>query len=187
MGLTSIEQDIPPGVLAYEKRVKCSSITREWVSLESILWTLDPHLLYPKVFEKHWEDAQNDMVKIPEFQLRFEKLKAVAEYYDAQLRLYSQLLLGRSLACMHILSRQFSYELLLSGITNDHLPYSIRTSFSEMLHRLYVDRFPHEPLELPQLVRESHHIEYTSESHDQVRHTFVSILLQGSDWWNCYG
>ena len=127
--------------------------TRRWVKLESIMWTLEPELLYPKLHSgRTWQDRLLEFSMNPQALEKFRMMESLAHYYSRQLHLFSQLLLGRNIAAMTILGGQFHYILLLAGLSNEMLPYSIRTSFSKILHRCWIDRFPHEILNLPQTV-----------------------------------
>ena len=168
LGLSSTKLSIPSELEAYENRMECTTPDRLWIPLESIAWTLEPVVLYPKLHGKTWQSAQAEFVKQPSNKIRFDQLRRLARFYDLQLRLYSNLLLGRSAACTRILAEQFSYELLLSAISNDNLPYSIRTSFSNIFHRIWIHRFPHEPLEIPEIVRNVESIDRVIPSSDPV-------------------
>jgi hypothetical protein len=83
----------------------------------------------------------------------FKRHTQIANYYLANLELMSEMATGRSYNCLHALEHHFSYDLLLTGMTNDALPYSIRRAFTDLVLRLWVDRYPHTPLQVPQGVR----------------------------------
>ncbi|EQC35631.1 hypothetical protein SDRG_06915 [Saprolegnia diclina VS20] len=126
---------------------------REWILLEHIVWTLQPDDMFPllfngKVWATEWAEIQRDHERLEVF----ERLKALANYYNLQLMLFAELLRGHCATSLEILSAQFSYNMLLSAVANPGLPHTIRTSFSTMLHLCWLRRFPHEPLLLPRYV-----------------------------------
>jgi hypothetical protein len=81
------------------------------------------------------------------------RLRRLASYYKAQLDLYAEMVLDRSYNCIFALEEQFSYELCITGVKNDLFPDQLRASFATLICRLYVDRYPHMPIEVPRLVR----------------------------------
>jgi hypothetical protein len=83
----------------------------------------------------------------------FARHTQIAEYYLANLELMAEMALGRSYNCLHALEHHFSYDLLLTGMTNEALPFSIRRAYTDLVLRLWVDRYPHTPLQVPQEVR----------------------------------
>lgn len=47
----------------------------------------------------------------------------------------------------------FSFDLLIVGMVDETLPHSLRSTFTLLCQRLYIDRFPHSELQVPRLVR----------------------------------
>ena len=69
------------------------------------------------------------------------------------LGLFAEMCLDRSYNCIEAIEKQFSYDMLVTGIKDEQLPHSVRAQFSTLCERLYVDRYPHGELQLPRLVR----------------------------------
>ena len=42
----------------------------------------------------------------------------------------------------------FDFDLLMVGMMEEALPYSLRSTYSTLLERLYIDRFPHSELQV---------------------------------------
>ncbi|OQS02173.1 Inositol 1,4,5trisphosphate receptor type 2 [Thraustotheca clavata] len=126
---------------------------REWILLEHITWTLQPDDIFPLVYNgKAWADEYAEIQKDHEKLETFDRLKALANYYNLQLTLLAELLRGGCVTSLEILSKQFSYNMLVSAVANPCLPHIIRTSFSSILHLCWLARFPHEPMLVPRYV-----------------------------------
>lgn len=88
-----------------------------------------------------------------DMKIKFEQHVQLAKYYDAMIQLFSEMCLDRSYNSINFLSRQYSLEMLLGTVMNENLPDRIRGSFTMLLRRLWLDRFPHETLRVPKYVR----------------------------------
>jgi hypothetical protein len=137
----------------YMSRTGTSAERYQWVRLEDLVWTLLPDRLCKGVTGRTWDAYRHLMDTKPSEKEKFDKQKQLAEYYQENLGLYAELCLDRSYNCIEYLKDQFSYELLVTAISNTKLPPRIRQSFSDLCIRLWVDRFPHEPMKVPNLAR----------------------------------
>jgi hypothetical protein len=133
---------------------------REWTRLELISWTQDPEQLYPKFHNNAaWPGAMN----LPDEERHlFEKKKQLADFYEAQIDLYSEMCLDRSYNCIEALEGQFSYEMLVTAVVNPLLPHQLRASFARFLCRLYIVRYPHERIQAPEYVRVWDHVKQSA-------------------------
>ena len=61
--------------------------------------------------------------------------------------------LDRSYNAINELTSHFSYACIVSLVVNVRLPDQIRASFAMLLLRLYIDRFPHAKLSVPNPVQ----------------------------------
>ncbi|KAH9130330.1 hypothetical protein LEN26_008614 [Aphanomyces euteiches] len=122
----------------------------KWVLLEYITWTLEPETLYTLLFEatKTWQEAQAEMQADPSKQQTFDRLHELAQYIHAELRLIIELVRGTSPTTTKIIMTQFSYTVLVGAISNERLPYVIRSALGEILYHTYVAQFPHEPVDV---------------------------------------
>ena len=137
----------------YMSRTGTPAERYQWVRLEDLVWRLRPERLCKDATGKSWDDYRSMMDTTPSEKDNFDKLKQLAEHYHVNLGLYAELCLDRSYNCIEYLKDQFSYELLVTAISNTKLPPRIRQSFSDLCIRLWVDRFPHEPMKVPSLAR----------------------------------
>eukprot|EP00937_MAST-01D_sp_MAST-1D-sp2_P004933 g4933.t1 len=152
--VTKDEDMLPPGpeLARYFKRCG-TAVRRYWVRLEHVVWTLKPELLCEVVVGKSWEHYEKELLKDPVQEKRFNDMRKLALYYHANIELFAELALGRNSNCINALEEQFSYELLISGMVNARLPPRIRQGFSDLCTRLWVDRFPHDPMKAPAIAR----------------------------------
>ena len=97
-------------------------------------------LIVPQVFQNRRWTRQNEASN--EAREDFRRLHQLATYYASQLELFADLCLGRSYHCIYALEAQFSFELCLTAVANELLPDALRATFTVLLHRLYLDRFP---------------------------------------------
>jgi hypothetical protein len=79
----------------------------------------------------------------------FDKLERLAKYYQSQISLFAEMCLNRSYNSIYEMQRQFSFEMLISLIGNDLLPDALRSAFTLVLLRVYIDRYPHAPIQAP--------------------------------------
>lgn len=76
----------------------------------------------------------------------------LCSYLHGQLVLMTRLAEGRSYNCIQILEQVYSFEALVMGASNARLRPQIRGAFCELLGALYLDRYPHVPMNLPRRV-----------------------------------
>jgi hypothetical protein len=60
---------------------------------------------------------------------------------------------GRSYHSIYQLEQLFSYAELVGLVANHHLPLVVRAAFCTLLTYLYVDRYPHDNLRLPETIQ----------------------------------
>ncbi|ETW10336.1 hypothetical protein, variant 1 [Aphanomyces invadans] len=148
-----VDAVVSDDLIQYDKHLCHEPQPREWVLLEHVTWALQPKDMFPLVFNnKPWADQYHMISKDPEKVEMFERLKVLANYYKLQLGLFAELLRGGCISAIEVLSKQFSYNMLLSAISNQNLPYTIRTSFATILQLCWLNRFPHEPMLVPKTV-----------------------------------
>ncbi|KAF0991205.1 hypothetical protein HZS_6306, partial [Henneguya salminicola] len=70
--------------------------------------------------------------------------KAVLNYYQRQLKLFSVLALDRQYLAIDILNQEMSINLLMRCICNENLPYPLRACFCRVMITVQMDRDPHE-------------------------------------------
>ena len=142
-------------------------VGREWVDLCEVAWTIDiEHCLHlstlptlssllskssPSSSTHHSMSDINHILSKQEIE-GVERRRAISAYYLSTLRFLSSLVKGRNYHCIHAISHQFSYNLLLTSSFSSSLPFQFRQVFLPLLKGLYVDVFPHNPLILPSCV-----------------------------------
>ena len=118
----------------------------EYCTLLDFCMPLDHHWLKEKM-----EDTDDD-----EKLEKLEMHKEFADYFQAQIEMYCELLFGRSYSAIYALEEMLPFNLLLSVVSYRKIPYEMRSSFVKLIERLWVDRFPHEPncgkQNLPELI-----------------------------------
>jgi len=91
---------------------------------------------------------------------RFQFMVQLSSYFEAEIDVYAEMCLDRSYNSINALStpkssktgeggRGFSYDMLLSCTIDTRLPDQIRASFTMLLLRLWIDRFPHAQIPAP--------------------------------------
>ncbi|GMI00699.1 hypothetical protein TrST_g8820 [Triparma strigata] len=68
-----------------------------------------------------------------------------ANYVLAQIELFESMCYGRSYNCIFKLQTMFPYTMTMGLIANEDLPDCVRNVFTRLMHRLWVDRYPHAP------------------------------------------
>ena len=74
-------------------------------------------------------------------------------YYESQIDTLAEMCLDRSYNVINELERQWAYPMLVSLMGNDNLPDQIRASFAILLLRVWIDRYPHNPLSVPENIQ----------------------------------
>jgi hypothetical protein len=138
IGLASaVNPNVPdPTELAKYKSRAGITDTQTWVKLEDLLAAI-PAAGHKKLGGKKYN---KDHVRL-------------AEYYVCVTELYAELCADRSYNCISVLEQQFSFELLITGISDNRFSPRARTTFADLMARIYLNRFPHETMELPRLAR----------------------------------
>ena len=75
---------------------------------------------------------------------KLEMHKEFADYFQAQIELYCEMLFGRSYSAIYALEPMLPFNLLLSVAFDEKIPNEMRSRFVKLINRLWVDRFPHE-------------------------------------------
>ena len=83
----------------------------------------------------------------------FDRLEKIATYYESQIFLFAEMCLDRSYNSIYEMQRQFSYDMLVSLVGNDLLPDALRSAFTLLMLRTYIDRYPHAPIQAPSSVQ----------------------------------
>ena len=149
-----------------------------WVPIEKLCWVLDPVQLFSRVMldksgaptasggaanvtplkdawwmvaaDKLRSDGRPDPKMLDGAPAQsFAAQQQLVLYYEAQIDLFAEMCLDRSYNAITELCRHFSYPELTSLVVNERLPDQIRASFTKLLLRLYIDRFPHGRLSAP--------------------------------------
>ncbi|GMH46928.1 hypothetical protein TrLO_g2543 [Triparma laevis f. longispina] len=123
---------------------------REWVPLSDFMWTVDPEAHHGA---ESWAAMRTEIRSKPSRILRFQRAQKLAFYYLGILHLFTNMCKHRSIRVISHLEKQFSYECLIAGVSDRHLPFLTRSALAELLIALYIDRYPHETLLLPRVVR----------------------------------
>ena len=129
--------------------VEFSSLQRVEVSWENI-----PSLSNFKIDDKHYctlaeltSILTDKMIaaKPSDLTPHVRQQRDLGMYLVAQITLLSNLVYGRSYNCIAEIEKQFSYTMLIGVLSDTQLPNVIRLAFTQLMHRLYVDRYPHAP------------------------------------------
>lgn len=123
---------------------------RQWVKLSEFIWTIDP---IAKHGIENWAKISARLENDETAKTRFNRAQALANYYMGILNLFTNMCKYRSVRVIKHLEKQFSYELLIAGLADKNLPDLTRASFANLLLALYIDRYPHETILLPRVVR----------------------------------
>lgn len=128
--------------------------TVEAVKLAQIAWVLEPDRLahLPECAGRPWL-AVKESLKDKQALNKFEYCLQLAQYYQSQLELFAEMCLDRSYNCIESLERMFTFDMLIVGMADEALPLSMRSTFTTLCQRLYIDRFPHSEVQVPRLVR----------------------------------
>ena len=114
------------------------------VSLEELCWPLEPIKMCPIVKNESWSNYERNLHSDHHLFSQYQKHLKIAEFFLAQIELYSVMLYGRSYNLIYYFEQMFPYEYLLSAVLNQKLPSAVRAAFLTFLRRLWIERFPHE-------------------------------------------
>ena len=123
---------------------------RKWVNLSDFMWTVDPEAYHGAL---KWAEHRAKLKTNPNAMKKFKRAQKLAFYYLGILQLFTNMCKHRSNRVISHLEKQFSYETLLTGVSDTHLPKLARAALAELFHALYLDRYPHEAILLPRVVR----------------------------------
>jgi len=123
---------------------------RKWVNLSDFMWTVDPEAYHGAV---KWSEHRAKIKTNPNAMKKFKRAQKLAFYYLGILHLFTNMCKHRSNRVISHLEKQFSYETLLTGISDTNLPKLARAALADLLQALYLDRYPHETILLPRVVR----------------------------------
>jgi hypothetical protein len=84
---------------------------------------------------------------------QYLRWRRLALYYLEQLNLFSEMCLGRSYKPIYWMQDRFSYTMLTSMMANTLLPDSIRSAFTIIMLRVWVDRYPHAEIKIPSKIQ----------------------------------
>ena len=79
--------------------------------------------------------------------------RKVRNYFQAQLALLSELLLGRQYTVIEALQKDYGVDELIEGMFDTDLPEGVRAMYVRMLAHLYVEVAPQRSLVWPRLTR----------------------------------
>ena len=122
-------------------------------AVEELCWVLEPEALCERVTGSVWSefkksldpilDSQGNIVGNSDAYVSFNQQWDLANYFKVQCDLFASMCHGRSYASIFSLSEAIPYTMLCIMINSRNLPSSIRESCVKVVHRLYVDRYPH--------------------------------------------
>lgn len=75
------------------------------------------------------------------------------QYFLAYLDLVANLCFQRNYKGIKALEQTVSFEIIFGCIQSKKLPYAMRGKFVDLILRLYIDKDPREPMQIPQLTR----------------------------------
>jgi hypothetical protein len=102
----------------------------------------------------------------------FRLQRQLAEYYLAQIELFAEMCLARHYHTILQLEKVFPYAVLVSCMVNHKLPFRLRAAFTRLLLRLYVDRYPQQRLQIPEMI----HVVKDDIGHVTARHYDLNKL-----------
>jgi hypothetical protein len=121
-----------------------------WVRVEHLLWVLEPETLRSAAPQSSARHRDGEV---------FNQQVLLANYYKAQIDLFAEMVLDRSCNTIQALSEMLPYQLLVSCIANTKIPAIVRASYTRLLCRLWIDRFPHERIKVPKRLQVLQRIE----------------------------
>ncbi|GMH59256.1 hypothetical protein TrRE_jg3548 [Triparma retinervis] len=123
---------------------------RQWVKLSEFIWTIDP---IAKHGVENWVKISARLAQDEVAMQRFQRAQTLANYYMGSLNLFTNMCKHRSVRVIKHLEKQFSFECLMAGLADKNLPDLTRSAITDLLLVLYIDRYPHETILLPRVVR----------------------------------
>ena len=127
-------------------RHKIPKDVKKWCENEVELWWYEEHNMAGLI--------TGDLDKLDsKGRESFDRLEKIATYYESQIFLFAEMCLDRSYNSIYEMQRQFSYDMLVSLVGNDLLPDALRSAFTLLMLRTYIDRYPHAPIQAPSSVQ----------------------------------
>jgi hypothetical protein len=89
---------------------------------------------------RNWYEALDQMNQDASGKLlkSFKAQQKLAQYYEAQLKMFAEMMLERNYLSIYAFERMFSFEMLFNALQNVSLPDSTRACFAKMMTNLYV-------------------------------------------------
>jgi len=134
---------------------------RQWVKLSEFIWTIDP---IAKHGVENWVKISARLAHDEVAMKRFQRAQKLANYYMGSLNLFTNMCKHRSVRVIRHLEKQFSFECLMAGLADKNLPDLTRSAITDLLLVLYIDRYPHETILLPRVVRSYFTCEHLPEN-----------------------
>ena len=75
---------------------------------------------------------------------------------------------NRSSKVISTIEKQFSYESLVSGIADERLPNYTRAILAQLTYVLFLDRYPHDEMLLPNVVRVYDEMNFRKDAVDDI-------------------
>eukprot|EP00004_Rigifila_ramosa_P007532 TRINITY_DN1851_c0_g1_i3.p1 TRINITY_DN1851_c0_g1~~TRINITY_DN1851_c0_g1_i3.p1 ORF type:complete len:2531 (+),score=660.03 TRINITY_DN1851_c0_g1_i3:1073-7594(+) len=103
------------------------------------------------MLENRWEKHTSlpwAMTAIPTGGRAEKSVVAALEFHIQSLSLISQLCLGRNKDVITEMRKLLPYDCVFAGLNDEAAPWALRAQYVAVIHRLYVDVDPFEPLEL---------------------------------------
>ena len=111
------------------------------IALEELCWVLEPIELCEKIYDMKWTDFKSSYYYSKN---NFEDQVKIANYYHASIQVFSAAINDRNDNTILILEHFFPYITLVGIVSNELLPFKIRTAFVVLLRRLWLERYPSE-------------------------------------------
>jgi len=158
LGKESVMNGFKEILIDFSKIDRLSDFTvegKKTCSVEQLCWVLEPEDLCKVCTGKEWMDvqtsfspildSQGNVLRMSDSNIAYNQLWDLAKYFKIQLELFAAMCYGRSYASIATLSKAIPYDMLVKMAASKNLPKVVRESSVKVLHRLYLDRYPHSP------------------------------------------
>ena len=120
----------------------------QFVPIEQLCFILESKRLCKSVTGEN--ELASMSVETPQERIECEakerRLGQLADYFVAQLELYTSVCKGRSYNCIARVEDEFSYPMLVNICSNPWLPFTVRSAALNLMLVLHVDKYPQLPL-----------------------------------------